>query len=293
MQTLSIDIETASSIDLNKAGVYRYAESPDFTSLLFGYSIDHAPVQVVDLASGEKLPADVLEALADSEVTKTAFNATFERVCISTWSHKHYSHLLDGAKFLDASQWRCTMVWAAYLGLPMSLDAVAQVLSLPVQKDGGGRKLIRQFCVPATGDLFNTGSAFNPPSLDPESWQQFIEYKKRDVEVELAIQSRLALFPMPDGEWATYALDQRINDVGIHLDLPFVDQAVRCDEQHREGALARAQKLTGLANPNSPIQLQTVAHRPQIRDRLTHQSRRHRSPGHRVRRSARSAATAR
>ncbi|MEW6903240.1 DNA polymerase [Trueperella pyogenes] len=255
MQTLSIDIETASSIDLNKAGVYRYTESADFTILLFGYSIDHKPVQVVDLALGEELPSKVLAALIDPSVTKTAFNATFERVCLSSWLRKHHPQLLDGAGFLDARQWRCTMVWSAYLGLPMSLDAVAQVLSLPVQKDSAGKKLIRQFCVPASGDLFNPGGVFNHPGSAPESWQQFIEYNCRDVEVELAIQNRLASFPMPDTEWATYALDQRINDRGIYLDLDFVDQAVRCDEQHREGALARAQLLTGLSNPNSPIQL--------------------------------------
>lgn len=255
MQTLSIDIETASSIDLGKAGVYRYAESPDFTVLLFGYSIDHEPVQVVDLASGEQMPAEVLAALVDPAVIKTAFNATFERICLSAWLRTHHPHLLDEAQLLDASQWRCTMVWAAYLGLPMSLDAVAQVLSLPVQKDSAGKKLIRQFCLPATGDLFNPGGVFNPPSSDPESWRQFIGYNQRDVEVELAIQARLSSFPMPDAEWATYALDQRINDHGIRLDLDFVDQAVRCDEQHRAGALARAQQLTGLSNPNSPIQL--------------------------------------
>lgn len=260
MCTLSIDIETASSIDLNKAGVYRYAESPDFTILLFGYSIDHEPVRVVDLASGEDLPAVVLEALVDPGVVKTAFNATFERVCLSAWLTKHHPHLLGGARFLDASQWRCTMVWAAYLGLPMSLDAVAQVLGLPVQKDSAGRKLIRQFCVPANvtlfnNTLFNDGAAFNPPSSDPASWQEFVSYNRRDVEVELAIQDRLAAFPMPDAEWATYALDQQINDRGIRLDLDFVDQAVACDEQHHAGALARAQALTGLANPNSPIQL--------------------------------------
>ena len=255
MQTLSIDIETASSIDLSKAGVYRYAEAPDLTVLLFGYSIDHKPVHVVDLASGERLPAEVLTALVDPAVIKTAFNATFERVCLSAWLRAHHPHLLGEAQFLDASQWRCTMVWAAYLGLPMSLDAVAQVLSLPVQKDSAGRKLIRQFCVPASGDLFNPSSVFNPPSSDLESWQQFIDYNKRDVEVELAIQDRLSSFPMPDTEWATYGLDQRINDHGIHLDLPFVNQAVACDTQYREAALARAQQLTGLSNPNSPIQL--------------------------------------
>lgn len=260
MRPLSIDIETASSIDLNKAGVYRYAESPDFTILLFGYSIDHEPVRVVDLASGEDLPAVVLEALVDPGVVKTAFNATFERVCLSAWLTKHHPHLLGGARFLDASQRRCTMVWAAYLGLPMSLDAVAQVLGLPVQKDSAGRKLIRQFCVPANvtlfnNTLFNDGAAFNPPSSNPASWQEFVSYNRRDVEVELAIQDRLAAFPMPDAEWATYALDQQINDRGIRLDLDFIDQAVACDEQHRVGALARAQALTGLANPNSPIQL--------------------------------------
>lgn len=254
MRMLSIDIETFSPVQLAKTGLYPYAEHPDFELLLFGYSIDGGPIEVVDLASGETLPDEVLAALVDPSVVKWAHNAAFERVCLSAWLRTHHPELLaDG--FLGPRQWRCTMIWSAYLGLPMSLDAVATVLNLDVQKDTVGKKLIKQFCTPATPSVLNGGKRRNPPSADPTGWARFIDYNRRDVEVELAIHERLASFPMPDDEWDTYALDQRINDAGILLDHTLVDNAVAVDEHHRNATLARAQTLTGLENPNSPIQL--------------------------------------
>ena len=255
MKTLSIDIESRASVNLTKSGVYKYAECPGFDILLFGYAVDHGPVEVVDLANGEELPALVLDALTDPGVVKTAFNATFERVCLSSWLRRHHPDMLRGASFLDPAHWRCTMVWAAYLGLPMSLEAVAKVLSLPVQKDASGKKLIKQFCLPASPTVFNEGGHFNPPTSDPAAWWQFKDYNARDVEVELAIQDRLAAFPMPETEWAAYALDQKINDRGVSLDGRFVAQAVRCASEHQSRCVARAQTLTGLENPNSPLQL--------------------------------------
>lgn len=255
MKELCIDIESFSPRDLAKTGVYPYAEHPDFELLLFGYSIDGQPVEVVDLASGEELPGDVLAALVDPAVTKWAFNSAFERVCLSAWLHRHHPDLMAGRRFLDPAQWRCTMVWSAYLGLPMSLDQVATVLNLPVRKDSTGKKLIRQFCTPAKPSVFNQGGMRNPPTSDPGGWEQFVSYNRRDVEVELAIHDRLADFPLPESEWDTHALDQHINDTGIRLDQVLVDHAVQCDRQHRATTLARAQKLTGLENPNSPIQL--------------------------------------
>ncbi|WP_297188240.1 hypothetical protein [uncultured Corynebacterium sp.] len=254
MRTLFCDIETFSPVQLAKAGVYPYAEHPDFELLLFGYSIDGGPVEIVDLASGETLPDEVLAALVDPFVVKWAHNAAFERVCLSAWLRAHHPELL-GEGFLDPRQWRCTMIWSAYLGLPMSLDAVATVLKLDVQKDSAGRKLIKQFCTPATPSVLNGGKHRNPPSADPTGWAHFIDYNRRDIEVELAIHERLASFPMSDDEWDTYALDQAINDAGILLDHTLVDNAVAVDEHHRNATLARAQTLTGLENPNSPIQL--------------------------------------
>jgi DNA polymerase len=255
VRELFIDIETFSPVNLAKAGVYPYAEHPDFDILLFGYSIDGRPVQVVDLALGEALPIEVVEALVDPGVVKWAFNAAFERVCLSPWLHRQHPELMAGRRFLDPSQWRCTMVWSAYLGLPMSLEQVAAVLNLPVQKDAAGRKHITQFCTPAKATVLNGGATRNPPSSDPSGWEAFTAYNRRDVEVELAIHERLAAFPMPEAEWDTYTLDQRINDTGILLDAVLVDNAVECDRQHRAATLARAQELTGLENPNSPIQL--------------------------------------
>ena len=255
MHELFVDLETFSPVNLTKSGVYPYAEHSDFDVLLFGYSIDGNPVKVVDVASSEQLPAEVAEALVDPGVTKWAFNAAFERVCLSAWLARHHPYLIAGRNFLAPAQWRCTMVWSAYLGLPMSLDQVATVLDLPVRKDSAGKKLIRQFCTPATPSVFNQGGMRNPPASDPDGWEQFISYNRRDVEVELAIHDQLAGFPMPEAEWDTYALDQNVNDTGIRLDRVLVDNAVACDRQHRAATLTRAQELTGLENPNSPIQL--------------------------------------
>ena len=254
MRTLFCDIESFSPAQLAKTGVYPYCEHPDFELLLFGYSVDGGPVKVVDLAGGQSMPDEVLAALVDPGVVKWAHNAAFERVCLSAWIRRHHPELL-GEGFLDPRQWRCTMIWSAYLGLPMSLDAVATVLKLDVQKDGAGKKLIKQFCTPAAPSVLNGGKRRNPPSADPTGWARFIDYNRRDVEVELAIHDRLAFFPMPESEWDTYALDQRINDAGILLDHTLVDNAVAVDEHHRNASLARAQTLTGLENPNSPIQL--------------------------------------
>lgn len=255
MRELFIDIETFSPVNLAKAGVYPYAENPEFDVLLFGYSIDGGSVEVVDLANGHQLPDKVLAALVDPHVVKWAFNAAFERICLSTWLHRHHPELMAGRRYLDPAQWHCTMIWSAYLGLPMSLDQVATVLDLPVQKDSAGKKLIRQFCTPATPSVFNQGGKRNPPASDPDGWEQFISYNRRDVEVELAIHDRLADFPLPMFEWDTYALDQNVNDTGILLDSVLVGHAVQCDRQHRATTLTRAQELTGLENPNSPIQL--------------------------------------
>lgn len=254
MRSLACDLETYSPVNLSKSGVYPYAADPEFELLLFGYSIDGAPVEVVDLAGGDRLPGEVLTALTDPAVTKWAHNAAFERVCLSAWLRSHHPDLLTGG-FLDPSQWRCTMIWSAYLGLPMSLDAVGAALDLNVKKNSAGKKLIRQFCTPATPSVLNGGGTRNLPGSDPAGWQAFVEYNRRDVEVELAIHDRLSLFPMPEAEWDAYALDQRINDTGILLDRTLADAAVALDDQHRSVTLARARGLTGLENPNSPIQL--------------------------------------
>ena len=255
MKYLSIDLETYSPLNLSKTGVYPYSAHPDFEILLFGYAVDDGPVQVVDLASGEKLPDEILAALVDAGVTKWAFNASFERICLSSWLHRYHPELLPQGSFLDPAQWRCSMIWAAYLGMPMSLDQVAKVLNLPVKKDTAGKKLIRQFCTPAAPNLINKGACRNLPSSDPEGWKAFIKYNRHDVEVEQAIHTRLAKFPVPEAEWEAYSLDQRINDAGIKLDATLVDAAVTLDEKYRETTLSRAQEITGLDNPNSPIQL--------------------------------------
>ena len=255
MHELFIDIESFSPVNLTKSGVYPYAEHEEFDILLFGYSVDGHSVSVVDLASGEQLPSEVLAALVDPHVVKWAFNAQFERVCLSAWLTRHHPKLMGGQRFLDPAQWRCPMIWSAYLGLPMSLEQVATVLDLPVRKDSAGRKLIMHFCTRAKPGVLNQGGPRNLPSSDPTGWDAFIAYNRHDVEVELAIHDRLEAFPLPDAEWETYALDQRINDTGVLLDQILVDRAVACDRQHRATTLARAQELTGLENPNSPIQL--------------------------------------
>lgn len=248
VKTLSIDIETFSSVNLSKAGVYKYAASPDFEPLLFAYSVDRGPVHVVDLAQGEKLPAPILAALTDPGVTKWAFNAAFERVCLSSW-------LYGDGTMLDPAQWRCTMVWASYLGMPMSLDQVGVVLDIERKKIREGQALIRKFCTPSPATLLNTGGNRTLPVEDPEAWGQFKTYNARDVDVEMQIQHRLRHHPVPDAEWAHYVHDQHINDRGIGIDMDFARAAVDCDIEHRQRLTERAIELTGLPNPNSPPQL--------------------------------------
>ena len=247
MKTLSIDIETYSATNLAKAGVYKYCEDSDFEILLFGYSADGGPVHVVDLAAGESLPADVLSALTDPSVLKTAFNAQFERVCLSRFLG------YPTGTYLDPSSWHCTMVWAATLGLPLSLEGVGAVLGLEKQKLKEGKDLIRYFCTPAKtrdGDTFR-----HYPTDAPEKWVAFKAYNLRDVETEMAIQERLSKFPVTESEWRNYVLDQQINDRGIMLDLTLVRQAIACDEQFKRTHMEMAKAVTGLDNPNSPAQL--------------------------------------
>ena len=247
MKTLSIDIETYSPISLQKSGVYRYCESDDFEILLFGYSADGGPVRVVDLASGEKIPSEVLRALSDGSVIKWAFNAQFERVCLS-----RYLGLSTGC-YLDPESWRCTMIWSATLGLPLSLEGVGAVLGLEKQKLKEGKDLIRFFCTPVKdreGRLYR-----HLPSEAPDKWDRFKAYNLRDVETEMAIKDKLAKFPVSESEWVNYHLDQRINDRGIMLDLQLVRQAIACDEQFKREHIEMAREITGLDNPNSPAQL--------------------------------------
>jgi DNA polymerase len=247
MRTLSIDLETFSSVDLAKSGVYRYAEAPDFEILLFGYSVDAGPAQVVDLASGEMIPREIKNAILDSQVTKWAFNAQFERICLSR-------HL---GIWLEPNSWRCTMVWSAYLGLPLSLEGAAFVTGADKQKLTEGKELIRYFSVPCKPTQTNGGRTRNLPEHAIDKWERFKAYNARDVEAELAIQSRLEKFPMPEHEWQNYILDQQINDRGIQLDLELVKQAIRCDNQTREVFTNRMRVLTKLENPNSVAQMKT------------------------------------
>ena len=243
MRNLSIDIETYSPEQLAKCGVYRYCQHPDFEILLFGYSIDGASVQVVDFTAGERLPEAVYSALTDPNVTKWAFNAQFERVCLS-----RYLGYPVGT-YLEPVSWRCTMVWAATLGLPLSLEGVGAVLGLEKQKLKEGKDLIRYFCTPAKA---RDGGVFRHYSTDnPEKWAVFKAYNRR----EMGIQQKLAKFPVPESEWRNYQLDQRINDRGIMLDMEMVRQAIDCDEQFKRTHLDMARSVTGLDNPNSPAQL--------------------------------------
>jgi len=247
MRTLSIDLETFSSVDLAKSGVYRYAEAPDFEILLFGYSVDGGPVRVIDIANGETLPEDIQCAILNRNITKWAFNAQFERICLSRYL----------GIWLEPNSWRCTMVWSAYLGLPLSLEGAALVTGADKQKLTEGKELIRYFSVPCKPTQTNGGRTRNLPEHAQDKWERFKAYNARDVETELAIQSRLEKFPMPEHEWQNYILDQQINDRGIQLDLELVKQAIRCDDQTREVLTNRMRVLTKLENPNSVAQMKT------------------------------------
>ena len=249
MKNLSIDIETFSSADLNKTGVYRYIEDPDFKILLFGYSADNGPVHVIDLAQGETLPPDVLDALSDETVIKWAFNANFERVCLS-----RYLGLPTG-DYLNPASWCCTMIWSAYLGLPLSLVGTGAVLGLEKQKLAEGRDLIKYFCTPCTSTKINGQRTRNLPKHSPDKWAMFKAYNQRDVETEMSIQERLSHYPVPAFIWDEYHLDQEINDRGIALDMPLVESAIRMDERSREELTSLMQELTALDNPNSVQQM--------------------------------------
>lgn len=249
MKTLSIDLETYSSADISKTGVYRYSESPDFEILLFGYSIDGAPVQLVDLTCGERIPDDVKDALSDPSVTKWAFNASFERICLSRWLG------LPSGTYLEPQQWRCSMIWSAYLGLPLSLAGVGAVLKLDKQKLDTGKDLIRYFCKPCRPTKKNGGRTRNLPRHDPGKWEQFKSYNLRDVETEMEIQKKLARFPVPEFVWDEYHLDQEINDRGIRVDMQMVENAIDVDGWSRFDLKTQLQDLTALENPNSVAQM--------------------------------------
>jgi len=247
MRTVSIDLETFSTIDLAKSGVYRYAESPDFEILLFGYSVDGGEVQVIDLASGERLPNEIGNALLDESIIKWAHNAQFERVCLSRYL----------GQWLKPDSWRCTMIWAATLGLPLSLEGVSLVTGAEKQKLTEGKDLIRYFSMPAKTSKANGQRIRNLPEHDPEKWERFKAYNARDVETEMAIQTKLTNFPVPEDEWKNYILDQEINDRGIRLDMTLVRQAISCDEQSRAELMRVMQELTALENPNSVAQMKS------------------------------------
>lgn len=249
MKNLEIDIETYSSVNLQKSGVYRYVEADDFEILLFGYSIDGGEVMVVDLVNGEKIPKKILDALTDENITKWAFNAQFERVCLSRYLGYPFGY------YLNPSSWKCSMVWSAYMGLPLSLEGVGAVLGLEKQKLTEGKDLIRYFCVPCAPTKSNGGRTRNMPSDDEEKWQRFKAYNKRDVETEMQIQQRLIKFPVPEDIWDEYRLDQEINDRGIKVDMDFVKQAIGMDEISHEKLMSAMQQMTELDNPNSVQQM--------------------------------------
>lgn len=261
MQKLMIDLETKSDVDITKAGVYRYADSPYFDILLFAYSVDDAPVKVVDLACGEQLPEEILNALTDDRIQKHAFNASFERVCLSVWLRRNYPERFVSygspedacGNYLNPNAWRCTMVAAAYLGLPLSLAGVGAVLQLQQQKMSEGKALIRYFCVPY--DHVKGIPVFHAPADAPEKWDVFRAYNQRDVETEQAIEQKIARFPVPEFVWREYDLDQSINDRGVQLDLQLVQQAIRMDSLTKDKLLHQLKDLTDLDNPNSVQQM--------------------------------------
>ena len=263
IHTLSIDLETFSDVDLKKCGVYKYAESSDFEILLFGVSVDGGEVTVYDLASGDTVPEEIIRALADDSVIKWAYNASFERVCLSVWLRRNYPQYFSSysieddtvRNYLDPSSWRCSLVWGAYMGLPLSLEGIGKVLKLENQKMAEGKALIRYFCVPCKPTKANGGRTRNLPEHDPVKWSTFIAYNKRDVETEMAIQQKLSKFPVPEFLWEEYHLDQEINDRGIQLDMVLVEQAIAIDERSREELSAKMRQLTALENPNSVQQM--------------------------------------
>ena len=263
MKEMSIDLETYSDVNITKCGAYKYAESDEFEILLFGVSVDGGPVVVYDLACGNSIPDEILAALSDANVTKWAFNASFERVCLSNWLKKHRPEYFTGysipedpaGQYLDPASWKCSMIWSAYMGLPLSLEGVGAVLKLQDQKLKEGKDLIRYFCTPCKPTKANGGRTRNLPKHDPEKWELFKKYNQRDVEVEMAIQKRLSKYPVPEFIWDEYHLDQEINDRGIMLDMDVVENAIAFDEKSKSALMLQMQNLTGIDNPNSVAQM--------------------------------------
>lgn len=263
MKAISIDLETYSDVDLQKCGVYKYVQSDNFEILLFGYSVDGGEVIVVDLAQGETIPDEIVKALTDESVTKWAFNAAFERVCLSEYLRRYYkrdfrSYSINEdtvGDYLDPSSWKCSMIWSAYMGLPLSLAGAGAVLGLSEQKLTEGKDLIRYFCIPCKPTKVNGGRTRNLPLHDTEKWEMFKKYNKRDVEVEMSIQEKLSKFPVPEFVWEEYHLDQEINDRGIALDMAVVKNAILFDSKSKAVLSDKMQELTGLDNPNSVQQM--------------------------------------
>ena len=263
MQELSIDLETYSDVDISKCGAYKYAESDNFEILLFGVSVDNEPVVVYDLTAGDEIPTEILAALSDDNVTKWAFNASFERVCLSNWLRKHHPEYFKTYKsegdpvqnYLDPTSWKCTLVWSAYMGLPLSLEGVGAVLKLQDQKMKEGKDLIKYFCCPCKPTKVNGGRTRNLPEHAPDKWEIFKAYNRRDVEVELAIKQKLLKFPVPDTVWSEYHIDQEINDRGIMLDMDVVENAIAFDEKSKSSLMISMQNITNLDNPNSVAQM--------------------------------------
>ena len=249
MKTLSIDIETYSDVQLPKTGVYRYCESDNFEILLFAYSVDSQPVQVVDLACGETIPEEIIVALEDDTVIKWAFNASFERICLSRFLG------YPTGTYLNPKSWRCSMIWAATMGLPLSLEGVGAVLGLEKQKLTEGKDLIKYFCQPCAATKSNGGRTRNRPFHAPDKWEAFKRYNIRDVETEMGIQHKLRKFPVPDEVWEEYHIDQEINDRGVRLDMELVQQAIAMDTRSREALTAAMKDMTALENPNSVQQM--------------------------------------
>lgn len=263
IKEMSIDLETYSDVDISKCGAYKYAESDNFEILLFGVSLDGGTVQVFDLACGDTIPDDILAALSDDTVAKWAFNANFERICLSNWLKRHHPEHFKGyripedpaSKYLDPSSWKCTMVWSAYMGLPLSLEGVGAVLKLQDQKIKEGKDLIKYFCCPCKPTKVNGGKTRNLPKHAPDKWEAFKTYNKRDVEVEMAIKQRLSKFPVPDFVWDEYHLDQEINDRGIMLDMDVVENAIAFDKKSKSELMISMQNITNLDNPNFAVQM--------------------------------------
>ena len=237
IENLSLDLETKSSVDITKCGAYKYAESPDFEILLFGVSVNRGPIRVYDLACGDTVPEEIIAALSDDRVTKWAYNASFERVCLSVWLHRNYPQYFSTysievdpvQQYLDPASWKCTLVWAAYNGLPLGLEKVGAVLGFEEQKLKEGKDLIRYFCAPCKPTKSNGGRTWNLPEHAPDKWALFKKYNERDVQVEMQIQERLQNYPVPDAVWDEYHLDQEINDRGIMIDQQMVTQALVID----------------------------------------------------------------